>query len=261
MRVDDAVEERPVVRHDDDRRRRRRHEALELVEPGEVEVVGRLVEQQHVLARQQDRGQRGPRAPARPTGGRPRRRAGRPAGRPRRAPHPCARRGRHRRWRGSARAPRCRPRSTSASSPSACIAASSASRGGRDPGAPGQVGAQRLAGVGVGLLRQEADRRGRRRPRRPTRRRAPPARPGPAAASTSRSRSVRRCPAARRVHGDRHPAEHHLRPVVALHVPGHEHEIRRYRRRPDVCANVGQRTYVTDSIDGGAVRWSHAAGR
>ena len=37
------------------------HEPLELVEPGEVEVVGGLVEQQHVLLRQQDRRQRRPR--------------------------------------------------------------------------------------------------------------------------------------------------------------------------------------------------------
>ena len=35
-------------------------EALEPVEAGEVEVVGRLVEQEHVEAGQQDRGQRGP---------------------------------------------------------------------------------------------------------------------------------------------------------------------------------------------------------
>ena len=33
--------------------------AIERLEPLEVEVIGRLVEQQHVLARQQDRGQGG----------------------------------------------------------------------------------------------------------------------------------------------------------------------------------------------------------
>ncbi len=50
------VEERPVVRHD--HRTAREvvvEEALEAVEPGEVEVVGRLVQQEHVEARQQDR--------------------------------------------------------------------------------------------------------------------------------------------------------------------------------------------------------------
>ena len=32
-----------------------------------------------------------------------------------------------------------------------------------------------------------------------------------------------------RVHGDRHAAQHHLRPVVALHVLRHQHGGRRYR--------------------------------
>ena len=48
------------MRHGDHGRWRGRHERLEQVEPGEVEVVGGLVEEQHVLARQEDRGQRGP---------------------------------------------------------------------------------------------------------------------------------------------------------------------------------------------------------
>ena len=49
------------MRHHDDRGRRAVDEPLELVEPREVEVVGGLVEQQHVLLRQQDRRERRPR--------------------------------------------------------------------------------------------------------------------------------------------------------------------------------------------------------
>ena len=70
-------------------------------------------------------------------------------------------------------------------------------RGRRHAGPPSQVVAQRLAGVGVGLLRQEARRSSSTATGRPNPRRAPPARPAPAAASTSRSRSAPRCPAAR----------------------------------------------------------------
>ena len=73
VELDDAgdapVEEGPVVRHHHHRTGDAVDEGLELVEPGEVEVVGGLVEQQHVVARQQDRGQRGPgRLPARQRG-------------------------------------------------------------------------------------------------------------------------------------------------------------------------------------------------
>ena len=56
--VDDALQERAVVRDDDDRRRRPRNEALEQREPVEVEVVRRLVEQEHVGVRVEDRAQR-----------------------------------------------------------------------------------------------------------------------------------------------------------------------------------------------------------
>ena len=55
------VEERPVVRDDDEGGFRRRDEPLEALEPVEVEIVRRLVEQEHVVAREQDRGQRQPR--------------------------------------------------------------------------------------------------------------------------------------------------------------------------------------------------------
>ncbi len=48
--ADDAIEEGPVVRDRDHRRGRRPHEPLEKLQASEVEVVGRLVEQQHVLA-------------------------------------------------------------------------------------------------------------------------------------------------------------------------------------------------------------------
>ena len=215
-----------------------RHELLEQVEPGEVEVVGRLVEQQHVLARQQDGRQRGPcRLPARQVadldveaiGGQ-------------------ADLGEHRARAGVEvvaadgeevlEGRRRRPRSTSASSPMA--RASRASRrlaGRRDARAAGQVRAQRLARVGVGLLRQEAHGRGRRATARPDRRRAPRARPGSAAASTSRCRSAPRCRAGPRGDRHRHPAEHHLRAVVALDVPRHEHDRRRYQ--PTTAATCG----------------------
>ena len=52
---DGAVEERAVMGDDDDSCARPCHEALQPVEPLEVEVVGRLVEQEDVEAREQDR--------------------------------------------------------------------------------------------------------------------------------------------------------------------------------------------------------------
>ena len=55
------VEEDTVVRDDGERTREPVEEVLEPVEPIEVEVVRRLVEQEHVEAREQDRGQPGPR--------------------------------------------------------------------------------------------------------------------------------------------------------------------------------------------------------
>src|SRR6185436_14701329 len=49
------VEERAVVRDEHDGAREAVEEALEAVEPLEVEAVRRLVEQQHVVTREQDR--------------------------------------------------------------------------------------------------------------------------------------------------------------------------------------------------------------
>ena len=67
---DRAIEERAVVRHD--HRAAREivvEEALEPVEAGEVEVVRGLVEEEHVEAGEQDRGEVGPRRlPARERG-------------------------------------------------------------------------------------------------------------------------------------------------------------------------------------------------
>ena len=54
-----ALEEGAVVAHDDDAAREFVEERLESFEPGEVEVVGRLVEQEHVEPAEQDRGERG----------------------------------------------------------------------------------------------------------------------------------------------------------------------------------------------------------
>ncbi len=54
---DDRVEEAPVVRDDDQRAVERRQEALEPLEALGVEVVRRLVEQQHVRLAEQRRGQ------------------------------------------------------------------------------------------------------------------------------------------------------------------------------------------------------------
>ena len=45
------------MRHDRNATRDRRHELLEAIEPLEVEVVRRFVEQEHVEAREEDRGE------------------------------------------------------------------------------------------------------------------------------------------------------------------------------------------------------------
>ena len=55
---DRAFEELAVVAHDDEPAGKIANVLLEAIEPVEVEVVGRLVEEQHVEAAQQDRGQR-----------------------------------------------------------------------------------------------------------------------------------------------------------------------------------------------------------
>jgi len=57
-RRDRAVEERTVVRHDERGSRKRSDELLEPGQAVEVEIVGRLVEQEHVETRQQDGRQR-----------------------------------------------------------------------------------------------------------------------------------------------------------------------------------------------------------
>ena len=58
---DDPFEERPVVADDHHAGAQAEHPRLEPGEAVEVEVVGRLVEQEHVESRQQQRGQRRPR--------------------------------------------------------------------------------------------------------------------------------------------------------------------------------------------------------
>ena len=55
--LDGAVEEVAVVRHDDDGSSETQHEFLQAIESGEVEVVGRLVEQKDVEPGQQHRGE------------------------------------------------------------------------------------------------------------------------------------------------------------------------------------------------------------
>ncbi len=64
MRVDGDVEEVAVVRHQDDRARIGAEELLEPVPRLEVEMVRRLVEQQHVRALEEQAGERDPHLPA-----------------------------------------------------------------------------------------------------------------------------------------------------------------------------------------------------
>jgi hypothetical protein len=59
--LDRLLEKRPVVRDEDERARRRGHEALQQLEAVEIEVIRRLVEEQHVEAGEQDRSQLGAR--------------------------------------------------------------------------------------------------------------------------------------------------------------------------------------------------------
>ena len=56
----DAVQKGPVVGHHRDSARHRPEKMLEPFEPGEIEVVGRFVEQKHVEPSQQDRRQPDP---------------------------------------------------------------------------------------------------------------------------------------------------------------------------------------------------------
>ena len=146
------------MRHDDEAAVAAREEGLERRQPVAVEVVGRLVEQQHVDLGEQDRGQAAPRelaagqrtscrgrAPtpaARAARARPRTRVSRSAP-PRAATGPARRRRRRRRR----RAPAARP------SAARVIARL---RGG-DPGAPREVRPQRLARAPVALLGEQHD--------------------------------------------------------------------------------------------------------
>ena len=59
--IDGVLEERAVVGHDGEGGGRRCHEPFEKVEAGEVEVVCRLVQEEHVEAREEDGGQARPR--------------------------------------------------------------------------------------------------------------------------------------------------------------------------------------------------------
>ena len=161
-------------------------EPLEAFEAGEVEVVGGLVEQEHVEAGEQDRGEAGPgRLPARQRRHLEVERCAR-GGRGRRAPRRCARRSRPRRARGSRRARRAyassAPGRRRRRAPGS--RASSALLGGGDPRAAREVRAHRLARAPFGLLREVADGRGRRRARDLARRRARRGRRGSAAACT-----------------------------------------------------------------------------
>ena len=54
---DGAFEEGAVVAHEHDGARQRAHEPFETIERGQVEIVRRLVEQQHVVAREQECGE------------------------------------------------------------------------------------------------------------------------------------------------------------------------------------------------------------
>ena len=132
-------------------------EALEQVEPLEVEVVRRLVEEQHVEAREQDRRECGARRL--PTGERPERA-------PSEAPRIETDFG------GDRRRARVEIVAAEREEPverlrvldrelglrvEAAASASSSAPGLGDPGAPGQVGEQRLVRLRIGLLRQVAD--------------------------------------------------------------------------------------------------------
>ena len=168
-------------------------EPLEPREAREVEVVGRLVEQQHVEAGEQDRRQRGAgrlAAGERSSSGERRcaTRARRRSGRHGRAP-----RSRRRRARGSGRARRRRRRRAPARRQPRRQLVHLVLRG-ADAGAASEVGEHRLARAGLRLLRQQADGAGAARSGRDRAARAPPA---PAAGSTCRSRSGRRSPRGR----------------------------------------------------------------
>jgi hypothetical protein len=153
---DRALQERAVVRDDHRAARPLGDEPLQPGEAVEVEVVGRLVEQQDVEAREQDRGQR--RARGLPTG--------EPDGLPveQRGIQPEVAQDRLRPLLqvGAAEREPCLER-LGVAVPRAGRVGRQVARGGlhacvgdRDPGAPGEVVLEPLAGRSVGLLRQVA---------------------------------------------------------------------------------------------------------
>ena len=125
-------------------------EALEPVEPVEVEVVRRLVEQEHVEAREQNRGQPGPSRLA--SGQRPRLLLERDG-----EPELGARRAGARLEIGAAECQEpLERRRVGVGAPVGGVALDRRLRVG-DARPPGQVGEQRLSGTAVVLLRQVAD--------------------------------------------------------------------------------------------------------
>ena len=140
-----AVEERAVVRDEHDARAQAAQKALEALEPGEVEIVRRLVEAEDVEAGQQDRGERGAGRLAAGEVGRPRRRRG-PRARPRPAPpQPARSKSPPPRARKRSRASACASAS-SGSAPSRAPSASSSSPAAPTPVRRAEVGEHRLAG-------------------------------------------------------------------------------------------------------------------
>jgi hypothetical protein len=157
---DRALEEGAVVGDDHGAARALGDEALQAVEPVEVEVVGRLVEQQHVEAREQDRGQgRARRLPARQRGGLELQQRGvepevaQDGLRPRLEVGAAERQPGLERARVGVGRPGLARRHRVGGGVHARV-------GGRHPGAPREVVLEALAGRAVGLLRQVARRPG-----------------------------------------------------------------------------------------------------
>ena len=145
------------MRDEHDARGERVEEALEPVEPGEVEVVRRLVEQEDVEAGEQDRGERSLRGLA------ARERRHRLVG-PRAEPDlgECGARARLEVLAAECEEPvervRVRARPAPGSAPSRAASASIAASASADAGAPREVAEHRLARAASRLLRQVADR-------------------------------------------------------------------------------------------------------
>ena len=156
--VDRPVEERAVVRHHDDAAVQLGEERFEQVEPGEVEVVGRFVEEEHVEAGEEDRGEGSPCGlAARHRGHRHVEELGRQTdavdhGRGPRVEVGCPEREVAIECRGVHVVGAGRRRRSDAS-----VVASNAACASVTPVRRAEEGAQRLARVPVGFLRQEAD--------------------------------------------------------------------------------------------------------